>query len=328
MHDPATVETVRGAVEVASLGGTLMHEHIFGLSAEVHWNWPDIPEGWDESVRVAEAADRLDAIKRLGIDTIVDLTVIGLGRYLPPVQKVAELTSVNIVVATGIYTYDKLPGYFGNKGPGSLFGGPDLMADFFVRDIVEGIGRTGVRAGMLKCAVDSDGITTDIGRLLDAIAEAHAQTGAPITVHTDSHAFRGADAQKYLGAKGIDLSRVVIGHAGDTTNLDYLTGLADNGSFLGMDRFGIEILSFEDRVATVVALVDRGYAGHMVLSHDAYSFNDRVDARLVAERNPKYHYRHISEDVLPELRRRGVSEEDIRTMMVVNPAKILAGSAP
>ena len=151
------VATVRGPLDPARLGATLMHEHIFGLSPEIHWNWPDLPEAWDEDRRVTEAVAQLDAVHALGVDTIVDLTVIGLGRYVPAVQRVAERTAVNIVVATGIYTYDKLPPYFANRGPGSLFGGPDRMAEFFVRDIVEGIGRTGVRAGMLKCAVDHPG---------------------------------------------------------------------------------------------------------------------------------------------------------------------------
>ena len=225
-----------------------MHEHIFGLSPEIHWNWPDLPEAWDEDRRVGEAVAQLDAVHALGVDTIVDLTVIGLGRYVPAVQRVAERTAVNIVVATGIYTYDKLPPYFANRGPGSLFGGPDRMAEFFVRDIVEGIGRTGVRAGMLKCAVDHPGVTPDIARLLDAVATAHHETGVPITVHTDSAEQRGLDAQQELARRGVPLDRVVIGHAGDSTDLDYLCRLADAGSWLGMDRFGIELRSFDERV--------------------------------------------------------------------------------
>lgn len=322
--DPATVQTVRGPIPAELMGATLMHEHIFGLSAEIHWNWPDLPERWDEDARVEAAARQLDAIKQLGIDTIVDLTVIGLGRCIPAVQRVAKRTAVNIVVATGIYTYDRLPPYFGNRGPGSLFGGEDRMAEFFVRDILDGIGRTGVRAGMLKCAVDHAGVTADIARLLDAIAAAHHRTGVPITVHTDSSQRRGLDAQRELSARGVPLDRVVIGHAGDSCDLGYLTELADAGSWLGMDRFGIDVVSFDDRVSTVAAMCERGYASQMVLSHDAYSYNDRVDAEVVARRHPNYHYRHISEDVVPELRRRGVSDTDLETILVRNPAAILA----
>jgi phosphotriesterase-related protein len=319
------IATVSGAIADEDLGTTLMHEHVFGLSAEIHWNWPDLPEEWDLDRRVCEAAGKLDEIKKLGIDTIVDLTVIGLGRYVPAVAAVAARTDVRIVAATGIYTYDALPPYFANKGPGSMFGGPDRMTEFFVRDITEGIGRTGVRAGMLKCAVDHPGVTEGISRLLTAIANAHHATGAPITVHTDSATRRGLDAQRELRERGVDLGRVVIGHAGDSTDLDYLRTLADAGSWLGMDRFGIEFTSFEDRVATVVALCELGYAGRMVLSHDAYCFNDRVDPAVVADRHPNYRYPHIPTDVLPELRRRGVTDAQITTMMVDNPRAILAG---
>src|SRR5262249_23678597 len=104
------VETFRGPI--GDPGATLMHEHIFGLSPEVLWKWPDSPEGWDLEERAREAAGKLNDLKAAGIDTVVDLTVIGLGRYVPAVQRVAEQTGVNIVAATGLYTYDALPPYF------------------------------------------------------------------------------------------------------------------------------------------------------------------------------------------------------------------------
>lgn len=318
------IETAVGTISDDALGSTLMHEHIFGLSAEIHWNWPDLPEGWDFEQRVLEAAHKLNELKTLGIDSIVDLTVIGLGRCIPAVTAVARLTDINVIVATGIYTYDQLPPYFSNRGPGSLFGGSDRMAEFFIRDIVHGIGPTGVRAGMLKCAVDRPGVTDGIARLLTSISDAHHATGVPITVHTDSETRSGIDAQRELQTRGVDLNRVVIGHAGDSTDLGYLRALADAGSWLGMDRFGVEVTSFEDRVATVVALCELGYAERIVLSHDAYSFNDRIDAELVAERHPNYRYTHIPSDVLPELSRRGVTPEQIVMMLVDNPRTILA----
>jgi phosphotriesterase-related protein len=316
-------ETVRGPV--ADLGATLMHEHVFGLSPEILWNWPDIPEGWDLETRAREAAGKLEALKAEGIDTIVDLTVVGLGRHIPSVQRVAELTSVNIVAATGLYTYDTLPPYFGNRGPGSLFGGPDRLAEFFVRDIVEGVGRTGVKAAMLKCASDHLGMTKGCERVFRAVAEAHLETGVPITTHSHSASRGGLEQQRLLGSLGVDLGRVVIGHAGDATDVAYLEELVANGSYLGMDRFGIEtISSFEDRVSVVVAMCERGHAGKMVLGHDSYCFNDRFDADVVRRRHPNYHLLHISRDVVPELRKRGVTDDQIHQMLVDNPQRIFA----
>jgi phosphotriesterase-related protein len=319
-------ETIKGPVP--DLGATLMHEHIFGLSPEILWNWPDIPEGWDQEARAQEAAGKLNELKAAGIDTIVDLTVIGLGRYIPAIQRVAELTDVNIVAATGLYTYNELPQYFGNRGPGTLFGGEDRLAEFFVRDIVEGIGRTGVKAGMLKCATGRAGILPTVERVIRAVARAHRETGAPITTHSESATRNGLDQQKLLLEEGVDLSRVVIGHAGDSTDLGYLEELASAGSFLGMDRFGIEFTSFEDRVATVAAMCARGYAGQMVLSHDSYCFNDRFDPVVVKERHPNYHLLHISRDVLPALRGRGVTQEQIDQMLIDNPRRVFARTEP
>lgn len=314
-------ETVRGPV--ADLGATLMHEHVFGLSPEILWNWPDVPEGWDLETRAREAAAKLDALKAEGIDTIVDLTVVGLGRYVPAVQRVAELTGVNIVAATGLYTYDALPPYFGNRGPGTLFGGPDRLAEFFVRDIAEGIGRTGVKAAMLKCASDRLGMTKGCERVFRAVAEAHLATGAPITTHSHSASRGGLEQQRLLGSLGVDLERVVIGHAGDSTDLAYLEELVAGGSCLGMDRFGIEtISSFEDRVAVVAAMCERGHAGKMVLGHDSYCFNDRFDAEVVRRRHPNYHLLHISRDVVPELRKRGVTGDQLHQLLVDNPRRI------
>ncbi|WP_067811237.1 phosphotriesterase family protein [Actinomadura kijaniata] len=317
------IETVRGPV--ADAGATLMHEHVFGLSPEILWNWPDIPEGWDPEERAREAAGRLDALKAAGIDTIVDLTVVGLGRHVPSVQRVAALTEINIVAATGLYTYDELPPYFGNRGPGTLFGGPDRLAEFFVRDITEGIGRTGVKAGMLKCATGRKGITPGVERVIRAVAAAHRETGVPITTHSESATRNGLDQQRLLAEEGVDPSRVVIGHAGDSTDLAYLEELIAGGSYLGMDRFGIEFTSFADRVATVAALCERGHADRMVLSHDSYCFNDRFDPEVVRRRHPNYHLLHIPHDVLPALRAAGVTEEQIRQMLVDNPRRILGG---
>ncbi|MFI6454779.1 phosphotriesterase [Streptosporangium amethystogenes] len=322
-----SVETITGPI--GDPGATLMHEHIFGLSPEILWNWPDIPEGWDLEVRAHEAAAKLNDLKRHGIDTVVDLTVVGLGRYVPAVQRVAELTEVNIVVATGLYTYDALPPYFGNRGPGSLFGGADRLAEFFVRDITEGIGRTGVKAGILKCATDHLGMTANCERVFRAVAEAHLETGVPISTHSHSASGGGLEQQKLLARLGVDLSRVVIGHAGDATDVTYLEELIANGSYLGMDRFGIEtISSFENRVAIVAELAARGHADRMVLSHDSYCFNDRFDADVVRRRHPNYHLLHISRDVLPELRRRGVTSEQIDLMLIANPRQILARREP
>jgi phosphotriesterase-related protein len=316
------IETVRGPVDPADLGPTLMHEHIFVLSAEIMQNYP---EAWgDEEQRVSDAAARLNELYDHGIRTVVDLTVIGLGRYLPRIQKVAALTRIQIVVAAGIYTYNDLPFYFHYRGPGTMLGGPELLTEMFVRDIREGIAGTGVKAAILKCATDEPGMTPGVERSLRAVAHAHRQTGVPISTHTHARTRRGLEQQKLFREEGVDLSRVVIGHSGDTTDIEYLEELVAAGSYLGMDRFGIDtILSFEDRVNTLAAMCRRGHAAKMVLSHDAACFNDWLPERDLPHILPNWNYLHIHKDVIPALKQRGVTAEQIHTMMVDNPRRIL-----
>src|SRR5579862_4862229 len=134
------VETVRGPIATGDLGATLMHEHVFVLTPEIEKPLTE----WDEAIHIAEAIRRLEELKDGGIDTIVDLTVIGLGRDIRLIQRVAEFTRVNIVVATGLYTYNDVPRYFGFRGPGTVGGGPDVMTELFIRDIEKGVADTGV----------------------------------------------------------------------------------------------------------------------------------------------------------------------------------------
>lgn len=318
-----TVETVRGQISSGDLGVTLMHEHVFVLSPEIMANFP---EGWgDEEAREQAAVEKLNALKAAGVDTIVDPTVIGLGRYIPRIQRVAAQTDLQIVVATGVYTYNDVPMYFHFTGPGTALNGPEPMVDMFIRDITDGITGTGVRAAILKCATDEAGLTPGVDRVLRAVAQAHRATGVPITTHTHAHTRRGLEQQRIFAEEGVDLTRVIIGHSGDTTDLDYLEELVGAGSYIGMDRFGLDnILSFSDRVDTVAKMCQRGHANRMVLAHDASCYIDWVPEAALPIILPNWHYLHIHNDVLPALRERGVTEEQITTMLVDNPRAIFS----
>lgn len=150
----STVQTARGPVDTADLGPTLMHEHVFVLTPDVQQNYPQ--EWGSEEDRVADAVGRLGELAGIGVKTIVDPTVVGLGRYLPRIERLAQQVDVNIVCATGLYTYDDVPFFFHHRGPAlnEAVGAevPDPMVDMFVGDIENGIAGTGVRAAFLKCA--------------------------------------------------------------------------------------------------------------------------------------------------------------------------------
>lgn len=315
----ATVHTATGPIDSADLGNVLVHEHVFVVGEEFRQNYQD---DWDEDEKVAEAVRDLTELKELGIDTILDPTVLGLGRYIPRIQRIAEQIDLNIVVATGLYTYNDIPFQFHYAGPGMLFDVPEPLVTLFTKDLTEGIADTGVRAAFLKCAIESQGLTPGVERVMRAVGQTSAQTGAPITVHTDPHSQSGLVAQRVLAEEGADLTKVVIGHSGDSVDLDYLMKLADAGSILGMDRFGLDLLlPFDERVNTVAELCKRGYADRMALAHDAACFIDWFDHEAKKQALPKWNYRHVSEEVLPALRERGVSEADITTMLVDVPRR-------
>ncbi|HEV7187935.1 MAG TPA: phosphotriesterase-related protein [Blastococcus sp.] len=316
-----------GPVETSELGQVLMHEHVFVLTPDVQQNHPE--EWGSEDDRVADAVAKLTALAATGVSTIVDPTVIGLGRYIPRIQRIAEQVDLNILVATGCYTYEDVPFFFHHRGPAldAALGTsvPDPMVDMFVRDVTDGIGGTGVRAAFLKCAIDRPGLTRGVERVLRAVAQAHHRTGAPITVHTHPGSRQGLAVHRVFGEEGVDPRRVVLGHSGDTTDVDHLMALADAGFVLGMDRFGINLdTTFEARADTVVEMCRRGYAESMVLSQDASCYIDWVDP-FVMEMLTQWRYTHIHEEVLPYLREHGVSDEQIETMLVTNPRRYFEG---
>lgn len=315
-----------GTIDSSELGRTLMHEHIFVRTPDAHREWD---MGWgDTDKQVAGAVERLTELKGTGIDSIVDLTTLGNGRNVELMRRVAEQVDLNVVAATGWYTYDSLPP--GIRYRGMFEGGTaEWLTEQFAADIEKGVADTGVRCGVLKCATDEPGVTEDVEAILRAVARTHRRTGVPISTHTHPASKNGLDQQRIFAEEGVDLTRVVIGHSGDSTDLDYLEALMDAGSYLGMDRFGIDMLCPpEDRVATVATLCERGRADQMVLSHDAGCYLDWFDEDLLHQTAPNWHFRHISHDVIPALKERGVTDEHIEQMLVANPRHIFETQDP
>ena len=312
-----TIDTARGPVGTADLGPTLMHEHIAIRTPGIAENWPQL---WDRDACTRTAEVRLADLAQRGIRTLVDLTTADLGRDIAYLREVQARTAVNIVLCTGIYWI--VPRYWWGREI-------DDLVRVFVQDIREGIAGTAVKAGIIKLATDRDGITPVNEKCLRAGARAHRETGVPISTHTGPPTM-GREQQRVFQEEGVDLSRVVIGHVGDTTDTAYLKELMDRGSTIGMDRFGLERhATFDERVATVAALCADGYADRMVLSHDASCCLDWIPDRAAADAAlPNWRYTHISDDVLPALKRRGVTDAHIHAMLVQNPRRLFEAAGP
>ena len=246
-----------------------------------------------------------------GIRTIVDLTTVDLGRDIGLIRDVARRSRVHVIVATGVWWMPQR--YFSGHGV-------DAVAELFVRDITQGIGESGVKAAIIKCATDTAGVTPVIENVLRASARAQKATGVPISTHTWAAGRTGEAQQAIFAQEGVDLRRVIIGHSGDSEDLGYLRGLMDRGSTIGMDRFGLEhFLPTSKRVEVIARLCAEGYAGRMVLSHDANCWSDLVSEDDKRRTRPHWHYTHISDDILPALRAAGVTTDQIEQMLVGNP---------
>jgi phosphotriesterase-related protein len=306
-----TVETARGPVATAELGPTLMHEHIVTRSPGVQENWPHL---WDRESILSLAERKLADLHDRGIRTIVDLTTVDLGRDIDLIAKVARRTRVHVIVATGVWWMPQR--YFNAHGV-------DHVASLFVKDITEGIGTSGVKAAIIKCATDTAGVTPVIENVLRASARAQKATGVPISTHTWAAGRTGEAQQAIFAQEGVDLRRVIIGHSGDSEDLGYLRGLMERGSTIGMDRFGLDnFLPTERRVEVLARLCAEGYAPRMVLSHDANCWTDMLSEDDKRRTRPKWNYTHISDDILPALRKAGVKDEQIDQMLVQNTRAI------
>ncbi len=308
----ATVPTARGDIDTSDLGFTLMHEHLKVESPNIRANWPHLFPDYDRAAEIEYAVEKLEEAYEAGIHTMVELTTVDLGREIEFVQEVAERSPVQIIVATGIHSH---PPLFLSRGD------PDLIVPLYVHDVEEGIAGSGIRAGVIKVATDA-AVTEANAVQLRAAARAHRQTGVPIITHSSAVDQTGRDQQDLFEAEGVDLTRVLIGHVGDTTDLDYLTSLMERGSMIGLDRFGLARVSLEDRIATVAELCKRGFASQLALSHDASTYLDVSPRETrqgpVAE---DWNFLTVSRKVLPALTALGVGEEQQRTMMVENPRR-------
>lgn len=311
------VNTVLGPVDVGTLGFTLMHEHIRESSAGVPHVFPDLFDHNDDVVRCSNA---LNNAASNGVNTIVDVTTMDLGRDIKLMIDVASKVNLNVIAATGLWL--DIPRAIANGATA------DQLAKSFVREIEMGIEGTEVKAGVIKVATDVQHIVDDkLAKpnelVLRAASRASIITGVPISTHTSSRAKTGNYQMEIFEDEGIDMSKVCIGHSNDTDDIDYLTGIIDRGSILGMDHFpgGSQgSMNWEERVQIIKTLVDHGLANRITMSHDFGGWRPVLPGSESARdiNNPDG-YSFVSLRVVPRLLELGVSKQEIDLMTVDNP---------
>jgi len=318
---PATVNSVLGPLRGDQLGFTLMHEHVMVAASGLYDAYPDLL-GQD---REARAIACLKTAKANGVDTMLDATTFDLGRNATLLAAVAKGSGVNIINVTGWWL--DVPRFLNGVGPSQ-------MAREFIRDIREGFRGTDIKAGMLKCAADLEGVTPPLETMARAVARAHVETGAPIMVHSfpTGHVARRQIA--IFKEEGVDLTRVKIDHCNDTTDTEYLEWILDQGCYLGLDRYPGRNVSPHMRTVTLKRLMDAGWTHRLCPSHDCiclHIHNERPDGTIPEQHDFHRHnpdqYLYMQRHVIPQLRGMGATDADIKTLFVDNPRRFLTGEA-
>ena len=315
-----TVETVNGPVEADQLGRTLIHEHFRATDEATRYQFPHL---YDEDAEWDAALADADAVKQNGIQTVVEPSAMFLNRDAAFSKRVADETGLQVVLATGIYTYDHLPQPFMNRDE-------DTIAEIFIHDIEQGIQGTDIKAAFLKCAADEPGVTPNVEKIHRAVARASLRTGRPIMAHSHAASQTGLEQMRVFEEEGVDPAKIQIAHTGDSDDLDYIEKLLDRGPFIGLDRYGLDMfLPTDKRNATALALLERGHAERMFLSQDFCStidwFPPEVQAQLKEQLVPKWGMTLLFDEVIPYLTDNGMTQEQLDQMMVENPKRWLAG---
>lgn len=318
----AQVQTVTGPVDADELGTTLIHEHFRGRDEAATYQWPHTH---DDAAEYQEAVESAQAVLGHGVKTVADPAPMFLGRDARFLRRLSEETGLQIVTCTGIYTYDYLPHFFENRDA-------DFIAGLFVHDVEQGIQGTDTRAGFIKVAADEPGVTEQIEKLHRAAARASVETGAPIMAHSRPASNTGPRQVEIFLEEGVAPEKIQIAHTGDTDDMDYIQGLLDSGVWIGLDRFGLELyLPMEQRKKTLMALLERGHADRVFASQDYVVALDwfppeTVEQLVAAGAVKDWSMTLLFEQVFPDLRERGLTDEHLDTMLVQNPKRWLAGS--
>ena len=319
------IHTVTGTTTPEQLGRTLAHEHL--MIGFPGWEADTLRPGPTRDEMVAICVDRIEEMKGAGFSSMIDPCPNDLGRDVELMAVVAQKTGFQIICATGLYKQQEggMP-YWHFRG--NYADNVDAMTELFIHELTVGIGQTGIRAGIIKVATGVPEITDYETTILTAAARASAETGAPITTHTDN-GMLGDQQQRIFVREGVPANRVIIGHSCGTSNHDYHMGIAREGSYLGFDRFGLDFLHPDaERVASLLRLFEAGAGDRVLVSHDSvwcWRGQPIPDPAVVEAMTQVWNPLHFTKRIVPRLLEGGASQEQIDALLVDNPRRFFAG---
>lgn len=315
------IQSVLGPVRPAEFGVCLPHEHLWCdqlLAPRRELLGTRTGSGvfmqlLDFEAMVAE----LGAFREAGGGAVVEVTCDGWGRDLEVLARLSEASGVHIVATAGFYIEPCMPAYVAELSV-------EQLADRLTRELLEGVGPAHRRCGVLKSAIHRARVEGLERKALLAVAAAQRRTGVAITTHTTGRRRQevkggtvGVEQLEILKEEGVPASRLIVGHVDERPDVDILTGLAAQGCFIQFDVIGKEHwLLDQTRAELIGELIRRGQLEQLLLSHDVNREHELL-------RGGGGGYCHIFTSFLGRLEGVGVTPEEIRTMMVSNPARAL-----
>ncbi|HEX2906133.1 MAG TPA: hypothetical protein VHO69_04690 [Phototrophicaceae bacterium] len=308
------LRTVNGEVAAEALGLILPHEHLF-----VDLRGPHVP-GYAEGERETVARllkPWLERAEAAGVTALVECSTIGVGRNIPVLQHLAQITPIHIIAPTGVYREAYIPA---NLRETSV----EALAELWARELTEGIDDTPVRAGFIKIAMSDDGPTPLEERNLRAAARASQQTGAVIASHTSGGAQAIRRELDILEAAGLDLGRFIWVHAHTEPDPAVHLEAAKRGAWVEFDAIGaLDWFPEQSKMVDfVLHLLDAGFGDQILLSHDAGWYEPGQPEGRPAK--GMRGYTALVETFIPALKARGVDDDIIRQMTQTNPARAFA----
>ncbi len=317
------INTVAGEITPAELGRTLMHEHVLA-------GYP----GWYMDTRLppfrrADALSRtVDAFQRLhgyGIRTVVDPCPTDLGRDVAFCAEVSQRSGITLICTTGVYTESfGIPYTFRHLETAAV-------EEIYVREIEDGIGESGIKAGLIKIAT-GDGVVTDYERrMLTAATRAAKATGVPLISHTENCSC-GHDQIDIVTEGGVPAHRLLVGHCDGRDDHPYQASLAARGAYVGFDRFGLTVFnSDETRMRNLKQMIDAGHRDRLMVSQDKVNcwlgaIPGVGSAEDIARIVPNWTMTHLFERIFPELLRMGVAQSDLDALLFDNPLRFFGDS--
>ncbi|MDA1257614.1 MAG: phosphotriesterase-related protein [Chloroflexi bacterium] len=300
------VMTVTGPIDPSELGVTLMHEHLYIDLFKISGRY-DAAGMIDDDDLIAE---EVSLFKAEGGRSIVELTLPGIGRAPERLKAISERTGVQIVMGSGWYREPYYPAE--DRIDRRTV---DDIATELIDEIENGWRDTGIRPGVIgEIGIDKNWVSAQEERVLRACGRAQVATG----LYLNTHAVRGGGLAQLavLLEEGVDLSRVVIGHADSYPLLDYHLGILDAGATVAFDNIGDPRLHEGRVLRLLLDLLERGFREQIVLSHDVC-----YDHSLTAYGGKGYVY--LQREFIPKLIEAGVGEDTVQVMTVDNPRRLI-----